>query len=71
VLDVMMPEVDGWKVLAQLRQHPATADLPILVCTILPQEEIALDMGASGFHSKPVTRQQFLAALDAQIDRLV
>jgi len=69
VLDVMMPAVDGWKVLAQLKQHPATADMPVLVCTILPQKEIALDLGASGFLPKPVTRKQFLAALDAQLDR--
>jgi CheY-like chemotaxis protein len=69
VLDVMMPDIDGWKILAQLKQHPATADVPVLVCTILPQEEIALDLGASGFLSKPVTRKRFLAALDAQLDR--
>jgi DNA-binding response OmpR family regulator len=43
--------------------------VPVLVCTILPQEEIALDLGASGFLSKPVTRKRFLAALDAQLDR--
>ena len=67
VLDVMMPRVDGWKVLAQLRQHPSTGHTPIVVCTILPQEEMAFALGASGFVRKPVTRQVFLAALDRQI----
>ena len=67
VLDVMMPRVDGWKVLAQLRQHPSTGHTPIVVCTILPQEEMAFALGASGFIRKPVTRQAFLAALDHQI----
>lgn len=67
VLDVMMPRVDGWKVLAQLRQHPSTGHTPIVVCTILPQEEMAFALGASGFIRKPVTRQAFLAALDRQI----
>jgi CheY-like chemotaxis protein len=68
VLDVMMPGIDGWKVLAQLRQNLLTERTPIVVCTILPQEEMALALGANGFVRKPVTRQAFLAALDHQVE---
>jgi len=68
VLDVMMPQVDGWKVLGRLRQHPLTAHVPIVVCTILAQEALAFTLGASGFLRKPVTRQTFLAALDHQVE---
>jgi CheY-like chemotaxis protein len=64
VLDVMMPQVDGWKLLGQLREHPLSHNIPIVVCTILAQEELALTLGASGFVKKPVRRQAFLAALD-------
>jgi CheY-like chemotaxis protein len=67
VLDVMMPQVDGWRVLGRLRQHPLTEDVPVVVCSILAQEELALSLGASGFLRKPVTRRAFLAALDRQI----
>jgi CheY-like chemotaxis protein len=67
VLDVMMPQVDGWKVLARLRQNPLTDHIPIVVCTILPQEPLALSLGAAGFVRKPLTRQAFLAALDHQM----
>jgi len=66
VLDVMMPQVDGWKVLGRLRQHPLTGHIPIVVCTILAQEALALSLGASAFVRKPVTRQAFLGALDDQ-----
>jgi CheY-like chemotaxis protein len=66
-LDVMMPQVDGWQVLGQLRQHPATAETPIIVCTILAQEELALSLGASDFLRKPVSQHDFLSALDQQI----
>lgn len=66
VLDVMMPQVDGWTVLGRLRQLPATERIPIVVCTILPQEKLALSLGASGFLRKPVARQAFLSALDLQ-----
>jgi CheY-like chemotaxis protein len=67
VLDVMMPQVDGWEVLGRLRQHPLTGHVPIVVCTILAQEELALSLGASALLHKPVTRQAFLAALDRQV----
>jgi CheY-like chemotaxis protein len=68
VLDVMMPQTDGWRVLSELRQHPVTADIPIIVCTILAQEALALSLGASAYVAKPVTRQAFLAALDRQFE---
>jgi CheY-like chemotaxis protein/signal transduction histidine kinase len=70
VLDVMMPKVDGWEVLGRLQQHPITGHIPIVVCTILAQEELALSLGASAFLRKPLSRQAFLAALDQQVSRL-
>ena len=38
VLDVMLPGMDGWQLLGRLHQHPQTGHIPIVVCTILPQE---------------------------------
>jgi CheY-like chemotaxis protein len=70
VLDVMMPRVDGWQILGQLRQHPLTSHIPIIVCTILAQEELALALGASRFVRKPLTQQAFLEALN-QVAQLV
>jgi CheY-like chemotaxis protein len=70
VLDVMMPKVDGWEVLGRLQQHPVTGHIPIVVCTILAQEELALSLGASAFLRKPVSRQAFLETLDQQVSRL-
>ena len=64
VLDIMMPAVDGWDVLARLRHHPATQHIPIIVCTILPQRELAGLLGATAFLQKPVSQQAFLEALD-------
>jgi CheY-like chemotaxis protein len=64
VLDVMMPEVDGWELLAQLRQQPETADTAVIICTVLPQEALALGLGADAFLQKPVSQEAFLFALD-------
>ena len=66
LLDVMMPGVDGWEVLTRLKQHEATAALPVWVCTVLDQSELALSLGADGFLRKPFTREALLAVLDAQ-----
>lgn len=67
VLDVMMPRIDGWELLGRLREHPATRDIPIIVHTILAQRDLALLLGASDFLRKPVSRADFLAALDRQL----
>lgn len=66
VLDVMMPHVDGWEMLGHLRQHPLTRHMPIIVCSILSQEELALSLGASDYIRKPVSRQAFLQVLERQ-----
>jgi CheY-like chemotaxis protein len=71
VLDVMMPQIDGWKVLGMLRQHPRTRQLPIVVCTIVAQEDLALALGASAFIKKPVSQQAFLSVLDAQVPQVL
>ncbi|MCL4300159.1 MAG: response regulator [Anaerolineae bacterium] len=70
VLDVMMPGQDGWAVLGQLREHPQTGHIPIIVSTILPQEELALDLGAADFIRKPVSQTALLSALDRQLARV-
>jgi CheY-like chemotaxis protein len=64
LLDIMMPKENGWMVLGRLRQHPLTRMTPVIICTILPQEELALSLGASAFLKKPVNRRDFLFELD-------
>jgi CheY-like chemotaxis protein len=63
VLDIMLPEVDGWELLAELRDHRLGKVLPIVVCSVLPQRDLALSLGANGFLPKPATREQFLGVL--------
>ncbi len=68
-LDVMMHNVDGWQVLSDLRHDPATAQIPVVVCSILPLAEMALALGANAFLQKPVSQQQFLEMLAQQSNR--
>lgn len=63
VLDVMMPEEDGWELLRALRATEATRDLTIIVCSVLNEPQLAQMLGASAYLPKPVSRQALLAAL--------
>jgi len=63
ILDIMMPERDGWEALCALRQHPSTQDIPIIVCTVLHQAELARSLSASGYLTKPVTQEALIRQL--------
>jgi len=66
VLDVMLSGMDGWEVLGRLRTHPRTQDVPVIMCSILPLEQLARNLGAAAFLQKPVSRETLLAALAHQ-----
>ncbi len=63
VLDVMMPHQDGWEVLQALRQEPACATIPIIVCSVLREHDLALSLGASDTLVKPVSQPALLDVL--------
>jgi len=67
ILDLMLPGVDGWEILGRLREHPQTRSVPVIVCSILAQEQLALTLGASAFVRKPVRRSPLLATLERVI----
>lgn len=67
VLDIMLAGIDGWELLRRLRSSPATASVPVIVCTVLPQRDLALSLGASGFIQKPATGREFRAELERRI----
>lgn len=64
VLDVMLPGIDGWELLQRLRVDPATQHTPIVICSILPAQQLALALGAAAYMRKPISQSDFLATLD-------
>jgi signal transduction histidine kinase/CheY-like chemotaxis protein len=54
LLDVMMPEMDGWSVLAMLKQDPETADIPVVMVSFVADPVISETMGAMDALPKPV-----------------
>jgi protein-histidine pros-kinase len=66
VLDVMLPDLDGWHVLAALRENPATAELPVIMLTAKAQQRSQLygwQAGASDYLTKPVSPEQLARAV--------
>ena len=57
-LDVMMPDLDGWSVLAALRQDVELAEIPVIMVTILDERRRAAELGAAGYLTKPIDRQR-------------
>ncbi|MCX7838453.1 MAG: response regulator [Anaerolineae bacterium] len=62
-LDVMMPTMDGWQVLRALKQNPTTTHIPIVVCSVLNEPEIALSLGARAYLKKPIDRLTLVETL--------
>jgi signal transduction histidine kinase/DNA-binding response OmpR family regulator len=56
VLDVIMPEMDGWQVLETLRGQKETRDIPIIMQSMLSERELGLSMGADEYLTKPVDK---------------
>jgi PAS domain S-box-containing protein len=63
-LDVLMPGMDGWAVLAALKADPGLADIPIVMLTILEEKNMAYALGASEYLTKPIDRGRLVAVLE-------
>jgi CheY-like chemotaxis protein len=64
-LDLMLPGQDGWDLLQILLNRPETNHIPLIICTVLKQKELALSLGATAFLEKPVTEQALFSTLEA------
>jgi CheY-like chemotaxis protein len=63
LLDVMMPTMDGWEILQVLHAHPTTSHIPVIICSVWEEPELATSLGAVGFLKKPFSQQDFLSVL--------
>lgn len=63
LLDVMMPGMDGWKVLQELKANRQTSQIPVIVCSIVDNRPLGYRLGASHYFVKPVEPKQLTAVL--------
>ncbi len=62
-LDVMMPDLDGWMVLNALKASPETADIPVIMLTMVDDRSLGYALGASDYLIKPVERERLVTML--------
>jgi PAS domain S-box-containing protein len=63
-LDIMMPGVDGWQVLDNLKGDPDTRNIPVIICSIVEELEKGFNLGATDYLVKPILQEDLVNALD-------
>jgi CheY-like chemotaxis protein len=63
-LDVLMPGMDGWATLARLKQQPALCDIPVVIVSMKPDNDMGYALGAADVLSKPIERDRLLGILE-------
>jgi PAS domain S-box-containing protein len=62
-LDIMMPQKDGWQVLHELKTHPDTRAIPVIMLSIVDKKALGYQLGAADYLVKPLDSQEVLEAL--------
>jgi DNA-binding response OmpR family regulator len=68
MLDILLPEIDGWEVLRRIRRDPQSADTPIVMLTCLADDQYVLrglEEGAVDYVTKPFEPECLIASVDA------
>jgi CheY-like chemotaxis protein len=63
-LDVVMPGQDGWSILNQLKSDPQLSEIPVIMVTIVDNEAMGINLGASGYLVKPVQRERLAELIE-------
>ncbi len=72
ILDLMLPELDGWEVCRLLKSDPRTKIIPLMILTVLGQEEYrlkGLELGADDYLAKPFSVREVVARIRALLRR--
>ncbi len=67
ILDILMPEMDGWTVLSQLKATPECANIPIILLTMLDNKEMGFALGAADYLTKPIEAPKLLPILERHV----
>jgi hypothetical protein len=69
VLDVLMPGMDGWAVLSHLKADSQLADIPVILSTIVEDQDLGYTLGAVDYLTKPIEREQLARLLGKYVTR--
>ncbi|WP_245884239.1 response regulator [Hartmannibacter diazotrophicus] len=68
ILDIIMPERDGWSVLKELKSDPELCGTPVVLATIVNDREMGLAFGASAHLTKPIDTTKLMEALSSVVN---
>jgi CheY-like chemotaxis protein len=63
-LDIMMPGIDGWQILDNLKNDPDTRNIPVIICSIIEDLKKGFNLGATDYLVKPILEDDLVNALD-------
>ena len=67
ILDILMPEFDGWSVLRSLKADKVTANIPVIMASILDEKNKGFALGAADYLSKPVEKDRLFLSIEKLI----
>ncbi|APB35185.1 Signal transduction histidine kinase [Gloeomargarita lithophora Alchichica-D10] len=62
-LDVMMPDVSGWSVLAELKADPELCSIPVIILSMVDDQKVGFALGATDYLTKPIDRERLVGIL--------
>jgi signal transduction histidine kinase/CheY-like chemotaxis protein/HAMP domain-containing protein len=68
-LDVMLPKKDGWNILKDFKEHPATRDIPVILISVMGDKNLGYGLGAFEYFVKPISSDKLLTAF-AKLENL-
>ena len=63
VLDINLPDINGFEILRRLKNNAATSEVPVIVCSIMTEKDLSMSLGALEHLTKPVDSQLFIQTL--------
>jgi signal transduction histidine kinase/ActR/RegA family two-component response regulator len=69
ILDVALPDIDGWEVLAALKADPELENIPVIMLTVVDERGKGMTLGATEYLIKPVDSEQILKVIRSYIQR--
>ncbi len=63
LLDILLPDLDGWEILQRLKGDAATRSIPVMVVSVVDDRQLGLALGAIDYLVKPVSRELLLEAI--------
>ncbi|MDQ1658437.1 MAG: hypothetical protein QOD41_3520, partial [Cryptosporangiaceae bacterium] len=67
ILDVLLPGVGGWEVLRRLKSDPVSAAIPVIIATVVDEQETGRSLGAADYFVKPIERERLIRCVSQYV----